>query len=379
MRTDQEFIERRIVIGLIVSKDYLDRIQRFWNSALLDSAEVRIIAEWCMDYYQAYGKAPDTDIESIYMENLKTGTLSKADAQYIEELLTELSDEFGRDNRFNSAYLYDQTIKYFKAQELENHHREVKALTDAGQIEEAEKLAQSYTPTILDDDDLGIDLADDKIVERIERAFNETGQRVLSFPGAIGEMWNDHLIRGGFFSFLAPEKRGKSFMLLEIALRAIRQKANVAFFEAGDMTEDQVIKRICIYIAQRHDKEKYCQERFRPVGDCVYNQLDLCSEPDRNCDHGIFEGIDLTTFLRQYPKLVTAKTLSEKYEEYPDYEPCDSYACRKRRGGVWIQKMKKAPPLTVKRAQRAVKKFFEKYRRRFKLACFPAGTLTVSE
>ncbi len=379
MRNDQEFIERRIAVGLIVSTDYLDRIQRFWNPIWLDSAEVRIIADWCMAYYRKYNKAPDTDIELIYMKNLQTGALSKADAQYIEELLTELSDEFGRDSRFNSAYLYDRTIAYFKAQELESHHREVKALTDAGQIEEAEKLAQAYVPTILDDDDLGIDLADEEMMERIERAFDETGQSVITFPGAIGEMWNDHLVRGGFFSFLAPEKRGKSFMLLEIALRAIRQKANVAFFEAGDMTEDQVIKRICIYIAQRHDKERYCQERFRPIGDCVYNQLDMCDEPDRNCDHGVFEDMDLATFLQQYPKLVTYDTLAEKHGEYPDYEPCDSHSCRKRRGTVWLQKVERSQPLTVKRAQRAVKAFFERYRRRFKLACFPAGTLTVSE
>jgi len=233
MRRENEFIERRIITGLIVSKDYHERVQRIWNPSLLESPELRTIAEWCVGYYKKYQKAPDSNIQSIYIEQLKAGKMSRADAQYIEELLQDLSDEYGRDTQFNSAYLYDQTIRYFKAQELDQHNREVKTLVDAGQVEEAERLIQSYSPAVKDDTDIGIELSSKEIFERIDRAFSETGQRVVFYPGALGEMWNDHLIRGGFFTLLAPEKRGKTFMLLEIALRAIRQRANVAFFEAG--------------------------------------------------------------------------------------------------------------------------------------------------
>ena len=84
IRDDQEFIERRIVTGMIVSTNYLQRIQKFWNPALLESPELKIVAGWCMDYFQKYGKAPDSDIQDLYMDALKKG-LSKADARYIEE------------------------------------------------------------------------------------------------------------------------------------------------------------------------------------------------------------------------------------------------------------------------------------------------------
>jgi hypothetical protein len=378
LNSDQEFFERRIVTGMIVSKDYLDRIHKFWDSTLLESPELKMIADWCMDYYEKYNRAPDSNIESIYMASLKGNFLSKAEAQYIEELLSDLSDEFGRDSQFNSAYLFDQTVKYLKARELERHSEEIQGLIEMGKEEEAEKLAQTYTPKIAVEVELGLDLSSKEALKRVERAFTETGQRVLSYPGALGNMWNEHLIRGGFFTFLGPEKRGKTFLLLELSLRAIRQKANVAFFAAGDMTEAQMLRRICVYITKRSDREKYCQERFIPVGDCILNQLNLCGRVDRNCDHGISD-IDLKTFYQDPTRLMNIETLREKFEDFPDYEPCDSHSCDQRRGSVWLKKVPATRPLTANQAKKAMRRFFHKYRRRFKLATYPAGILTVSE
>jgi len=337
-----------------------------------------MIAGWCISYFQKYNKPPDANIESIYMEKLKSG-MNKDDAQYIEMILQGLSDEYGRDEQFNSSYLYDQTIRYFKAQELEKHNRSIQALLDNGEIDEAEKLAQSYSPTILEDTDTGLELSSDAALLRVESAFNETHQRVVSYPGALGEMWNPHLIRGGFVSFLGCEKRGKSFWLMEMAMRAVRQKSNVAFFEAGDMTESQILRRICMYISRKSDQEQYCQARFKPIGDCVHNQIDNCNRGDRNCDHGIFENINLALFLDQFDQYVTMETLQEKYEQFPDYEPCDSHGCQKRKGTVWIQKVRKTTPLTAEHAKKQLHAFFKKYRRRFKLTTYPSGFLTVSE
>jgi len=221
---------------------------------------------------------------------------------------------------------------------------EIKALIEEGRVEEAERLQLSYTPTIIEDNEIGLDLSSPEALERVERAFSETKQNVLTYPGALGQMWNEHLVRGGFVSFLAPEKRGKTFWLLELSLRAIRQRANVAFFEAGDMTESQILKRICIYVARRSDRERYCQERFSPIGDCVHNQLNTCKRKDRNCDHGIFDGVNPEEFARNFGEFINLDVLSEKFEEFPDYEPCDSKSCEKRWGSVWLRKMKKTSP-----------------------------------
>ncbi len=378
MKNDQEFIERRIISGLIVSKDYIERVQKFWNPALLDSTELRTVAKWCLNYFQKYKKAPNADIQDLYMEALKTNSMSKVEAQYIEELLSDLSEDYDRGPQFNSDYLYDQTVKYFKSQELERHNREVEFLIESGQVEAAEELAASYKPSVLDSVVEGLELSSEEALNAVDRAFTSAYVPVVSYPGALGDMWNEHLVRGGFFTLLAGEKRGKSFMLMEIALRAIRQKANVAFFEAGDMTEAQVLRRICIYISQKPDKEKYCQERFRPVGDCLLNQIDACNRDDRNCDHGVFD-ITPEIYYQNTTQYQSIDILRKKYMEFPDYKPCDSYSCRKRIGAIWLQKVKKCHPLTAEQAKKQLRKFFTKYKRRFRLITYPAGLLTVSE
>jgi hypothetical protein len=378
MRHEQEFIERRIITGLIVSQEYIERVQKFWNPALLESPELKAVAQWCINYFKTYQKPPDVHIQDLYMEALKGGRLSKADATYIEELLTSLSEEYGRDTQFNTAYLYDQTIKYFKSQELSQHQREVKALIDAGRVDEAEKLTTSFVPTTFRAAGIGLELSSEEALDAIDIAFKSAFIPVVAYPGALGNLWNEHLIRGGFVALLAPEKRGKSFLMMEIALRAARQKANVAYFVAGDMTEPQVLRRICVYISQKSDREKYCQERFRPVGDCVFNQLDLCTREDRNCDHGIFT-VDPDSFFQQIKDFINMETLKKKFDEFPDYEPCDSHGCNRRKGSVWLKKIKKTKPLNPTQAKTALKEFFKKWKRKFKLVTHPAGTLTVSE
>ncbi len=377
LMTDFDYMERFIVTGLIVSKEYIDRIHRFWDHTLFESPELQRVSQWCIEYYDKYNKAPDDTIEAIYLSKLKSEGLHKSEAEYIEELLTSLSDEYGRDEKFNAAYLYDQTIKYFKSRKLEIHNEEVQMLIDAGKVEEAEKLAQSFTLGKLEED-LGLELSSKEALDRIERAFSDTSQKVISYPGALGDMWNEHLIRGGFFTFLAPEKRGKSWMLLEMALRSIRQRYNVAFFEAGDMTESQFLKRVGIYLARRSDQMKYCQERFRPVGDCVLNQLDLCNRNDRNCDHGIMD-LSIEEYYNRENKLSNFQSLQEKYKEFPEYETCTSHICNIRQGTVWLKKVKRTSPLTGKQARGKVKQFFQKYKRRFRLISYPAGTLTINE
>jgi len=64
-------------------------------------------------------------------------------------------------------------------------------------------------------------------------------------------------------SFLAPEKRGKSFMLQEIAMRALQAGKNVAVFESGDMTKPQRYKRLAQYLGG------YPNHRDKPPGEII--------------------------------------------------------------------------------------------------------------
>ena len=65
-------------------------------------------------------------------------------------------------------------------------------------------------------------------------------------------------------------------------MRAMMNGNNVAFFQAGDMTEKQQLRRMAVYLAKRSDRERYCGERQIPCVDCWYNQTDDCELSEGN-------------------------------------------------------------------------------------------------
>lgn len=369
--------ERRIVTGLIVSDDYVRRVSRFWQDDLLLVPELRRVARWCLDHFERYGKVPDRDIGDIYMAALRSESMGKAEAEYISGVLTYISDEYGRGDQFNSAYLYDRTVAYFRERELAQHTEELQDRIDRGEIDEAQEAARSFKPRSYMTS-RGLDLGSEAGIARMEQAFAEAAVPVLTFPGDFGEMVNDHLVRDGFVAFLAPEKRGKSFLLIDVAIRALRKRSDVAFFQAGDMTETQMLRRIGIYLARRSDQERYCAAHYQPVGDCVLNQFDACNRKDRNCQHGIFDG-PVSAFYADPHEYEKYEVLARKAESNPGYEPCSSKTCGDRRGTVWLKRVPEVAPLVGKRASLLIGEFFAKYKRRFKLMTCPSDSLTCDE
>ena len=367
--------ERSLIIGLITSTEYINQIQDIWDSSLLESVTARKLAGWCFQYYEQYGKAPGKDIENIYYERLKTDNIPKDDAEDIEEILTGLSKEFEEDT-FNVEYLLDQTRLYLQEQKLLRFAEDIQEHVKAGDALEAEKLAGEYK-TLATEVGHSIDLSTEAILERIAKAFDHSKQTLIKYPKQLGTFWNDQLLRGKFVALMASEKRGKSFWLLDLAVRASKQKLNVAFFQAGDMTEAEQLRRLCIYLTKRSDNKKYCGEMFQPTRDCILNQINDCTNENRECDFGIFE--DKTE--KEIRKEITFEELEEAYEDNPDYVPC--YNCKKYNrapiGAVWLEKVEACKPLTTKTAQEAVDKFFIKHKRAFKLSTHPNDTLSVKQ
>jgi len=371
-------LERRIITGLIVSADYLRRVAPFWDDALIEAPEMRRIARWCLSHFERYACAPDRDVEQIYLTAIREENIPKAEAELIEAVLTTVSDEYERGEHFNSAYLYDQTVAFFREREVAQHNRSVADLIDRGRVQEAEELAAQFRPRSWATS-RGLDLGTEPGYERVVAAFRQASIPIVRYPGPIGEMLNSHLIRDGFIAFMGPEKRGKTFWLTDIAFRALRQKCNVAFFQAGDLSESQFLRRISIYLARRSDDPDYCMPYWRAVGDCVRNQFDQCRRPDRNCDHGVYNASEFEAFKESPDEFQTLSSLSKIAGENPDYAPCDSAACKERWPSIWLSQMPEKAPLVGGHAGTVVREFFERYKRRLRLVTYPSGTLTTDE
>jgi len=161
-----------------------------------------------------------------------------------------------------------------------------------------------------------------------------------------------------------------------MALRASRQKRKVIFFQAGDMTETQQIRRFCIHLAQKSDKEKYCRKHTQPVPDCIFNQLNKCDKPERNCGFGVFEE-KTEKQLRE----ITLEELIEAKKQNFDYSPC--YNCNDYSthfwGVPWIEWVNPTDPLDVKQAKKVFRDFFVRPNRNILLSTHPNRTLSVEK
>ena len=370
-------IERRIATGSIVSTDFLRRLRSFWKDDYLESTELARIVHWSIEYFEKYKKAPGRHIEDIYLEELRKGVLDKAEAEYTESVFARLADDYDRGDQFNADYLFDRTTDYCREREILHHNERVQDLIERGDVRAADAAALAYR-SMSWATDRGLEVGSEEGLRRLGEAFTSTTQPVLSYPGALGTMLNQHLVRDGFVGFTGSEKRGKTWIMLDIAVRALRQRSNVAFFQAGDLTEGQFLRRIGIHIAGRSDTETYCRAHWRPIGDCVFNQINECTRGDRNCTFGVFEET-VDGYKSNRLSYTSYDELVKAAEDNPDYRPCDSAGCGRRWPAVWLVEEPETMPLTGRSAQRVVGRFFERYRRRFKLATYASGMLDISE
>lgn len=369
-------IERQIIIGLITSTEFLQQIREEWNPQYIESVTAKRLATWCWDYFNKYNKAPGRDIEGIFFTALKSGKFPKAIAEEIEqEILPSLSDQYERDD-INVEYLLDQTHKHFKERRLEIFAESIQALLLNGELDEADKMASEYKP-VTGNTKTDLDLGREVVLDRIDQAFDSTSQCLIHYPFQLGEFWNDQLVRGAFVALMASEKRGKTFWLMDMAMRGYRQKRNVCFFQAGDMTESQQLKRMCVYLAKKSDQERYCKAHWEPVRDCIFNQINDCKRAERSCDVGIFDGKSFNEVRRE----ITLEDLVKAHQENSSYRPCRG--CKEyweRAWGVpWIIHIPEKDPLTAHEAKSKVKEFFLNSKRSFKLSSHANGTLTIKQ
>ena len=370
-------IERNIITGLITNTEYLSKIKGIWNDNLLEAPAAKLISSWCWEYFELYNEAPKKHIERIYFQKVKEG-LPQDIAEMIEEdILPDLSEEYVNSD-FNLEYLLDQTFEFVKERKLTILKTQIAGLIEDNKLSDAEDLIDAYTG-VLKQTSPYIDLSHPKEAEdAVKRAFAVNNRNLIYYPGALGKFWNAQLIRGGFVALMASEKRGKTFTLIDMAMRGCKQGRKVAFFQAGDMTETEQIRRICIYLAKKSDKKEYIGEMYEPVKDCVLNQLDTCDYKERESNQGVFEG----RAEEQLRQDLTQEEIIEAFKDNPNYKPC--YNCKKyeayKLGSPWVKKVDVGKnPLGEAEATKFINKFFVEYKRQFKLASYANGTLTIKE
>lgn len=374
MTNADQFIERRIVTGLIVSGEYLRQIAPIWDSQYLESSAARTIAKWCWEYFHEYHEAPNQAIQDIFTQKLRAG-FPEEQAESIELILDSLSEDYAR-QQFNVDYLIDSTREYFTEQKLTQLAEEIQYHVDEGDLSEAEKTATEYA-NIPGANQAIIDLFERnaELPTRLRQAFAEREDPLIEFPGALGQFWNAELTRDAFIALMGPEKRGKTFWLMEIALRAARTGSNVAFFQAGDMSEKQQLRRMAVYLAGRSDRAEYCGTLYRPEIDCRMSQRNSCEREERETPWSPFVNEPGEAQSLKFP--IDKEVLQSHADEWDEYRPCRN--CDALDPVPWLLKEDVGKPLTWQDALTKIREFRMKHNGQLRLATYPNESLSVQE
>lgn len=242
--------DRRILTAMIVDRAALGAISAKWQApGLFPSRWANLIGQWCVDHYRKYRKAPGRQIEGLFDTWSSAASRDKETVKLVEGFLGTLSGEYAALRKASQTdYAVDAAAEHFTRVRLRQMAEEVQALVEEGQVKRAEELVTKFHRVDMGVGSL-IDVLNDK--EAVRRAFEYKSEVLVKYPGAAGAFFGDSLARDNFVAFEGPEKRGKTWWLIDLAWRAMLQGRKVAFFEVGDLSESQIMMRLVTRAVRR--------------------------------------------------------------------------------------------------------------------------------
>jgi hypothetical protein len=205
-RTD-EFIERKIIIGLITDDDYLKEVLKIGDPVqYLESSTARRLAGWCTEYYKLYEKAPEREIEGIYYQKLKEGLPTDIADEIKQDILPGLSDESIREPI--SKFILDQTIDYFKYRQGIIQNDKERTALENNKLDEYYKLRSEFTP-------IPTNVSNDETID---------GEELFTLEMKSPNWLIRNLLPKGLTIFGAKSKTGKSYMMMNIAIKLAQKK-----------------------------------------------------------------------------------------------------------------------------------------------------------
>ncbi len=380
-------IERKIVIGSIIDSEYLKYAYSVIDPGQCASDYARTLLTWIFDFWAEFKFAPKKKIQDIYEKNLDKGRVTSDDGEIIEDLLESLSDEQQNWNEDELDYLLTITLEYANAAKVRNLFERGTDALDNGDLEEALSDIQNFKVISRNRTEIVIPLSTD---EQKKAVFGSAMEPIFTYPGALGELLNPHLYKGGFLVFLAQNKGGKSFYLTDAAMRAGEQGKRVLIYQAGDMDQVQAERRMAIYSAKKSNLQRYCSPLLIPTPDCIYNQNGECELHHWiNKDEEIFP-FDGRTEKFFYEEL-GSKHMRETFEDFRTHKICiecirpgNERFKNKFRGTVWWKRRGKVDPLDLgeynQLERQGLQRFFTPYKglRNIRMTTSSNESLTVA-
>jgi hypothetical protein len=203
----------------------------------LKAGYAQIVAEWCLEFFEQFKKAPQHHIQDIYKQRRKQ-LRDEDDAELLGDFLRELSKRWEKINTTNIDFALTNATVYLKGRQIELAIENTQEALDEGDIPRAEAVIGGFS-RVEKATGQGTSLIWDP--ERVKMAFSEDAEPLVTLPKAVGEVAGI-MRRTDFFGILAPMKRGKTWWMWYVAETALYAGLKVVFVTL-EMPETQMVRR----------------------------------------------------------------------------------------------------------------------------------------
>jgi hypothetical protein len=311
-------MEKDIVIGLIVSHEYCRDAFPMLRPEHFTSKHLRRLMMWVKDYYKQYKEAPLNDIQKIF--TVEGSKLDDDERELIEILLSDISDKYVEqlktgNGTFNSPYLLDITRKHCRSRNINLLMNEIDGYITKGQVDKADKALKDFSQIMAATSQWINPLKTTTIADIMAEDY---ANRLFIMPGKFGELagWFE---RGWLIAYFGPMKRGKSFYLQDMGIRALEAGLKVVYVSL-EMSAKNVAKRFYSKITAHGRRAGIITF---PIFDCRANQDGSCQLPERVNDIALIpldSDDDLPFFDRDKHKDYRVCTYC-RAKRLPDYIP----------------------------------------------------------
>ena len=264
-------IELRIAYDMVYSTEFLDEFADKYKQGVLNNRYYSIIAKMCLKFYAKFKQAPGDKFERFFQNAV---TLGKVKPEVASELKIIIETFKQQEPITDIQFEISEAYNYFQAQIIKLYSEEASSLAESGKVSEAKDILNSI------DDIQPVTFSSVDILkatdEQIDDLFKQEDERLIKFDGELGKLMNNTLTRNAFVVFEGRGKVGKSHMLIYTARIARNQGNKTLFISCGDLTKNQVNKRILCGDAKTSTNPEYVTKQLLPCLDCVRNQKGTC-------------------------------------------------------------------------------------------------------
>ena len=246
---------KRVIAAMVTDRVVCSRIASRWSKeGLFDGVAENLIGRWCIDYLAKYGVVPGRQIQAIF-EGWMGGKDEKT-VELVGKVLSSISDEYERSDNNSPDYVLDIAGRVFNRIQLRRVIEAAESDLDANDEESAMSRLAELSRVELG---VGSIIKPGEDWDAWDDAFDEDQTRpLIMYPGALGEFVGAELARDSFVAFEANAKRGKSWWLQDLGYRGVKARRRVAYFEAGDLSKRQVLRRLGQRALMRPRMTKVC-------------------------------------------------------------------------------------------------------------------------